>query len=239
MARGSGHSRPAVLRRPSTRVCACARPWHGRRESMRRCVRPHGALPVGAQGAAWQVNAQGPPCSAGGRAGRAPAVLSRPGAGRRADEGLRLVGESAGYAEIADAIEAVPGVVAHGLFVGVATSAVVATPDGPRILRRVRRSRRAQRRACAHALALASVRVGWHACRNAGRAARPPPGVPLAASLPLRLGRAWGRALALAWGGVGWCLGACGIWPGRGLQPAELSPADGGTQEEQSALRSG
>jgi len=41
------------------------------------------------------------------------------------------VGESAGYAEIADAIEAVPGVVAHGLFVGVATSAGVATPDWP------------------------------------------------------------------------------------------------------------
>ncbi len=122
------------------------------------------------------MTAQGPPCSAGGRAGRAPAVLSRPGAGRRADEGLRLVGESAGYAEIADAIEAVPGVVAHGLFVGVATSAVVATPDGPRILRRVRRAARARRRACGHALALASVRVGWHACCDAGRAARPPPG---------------------------------------------------------------
>ena len=56
----------------------------------------------------------------------------------RADEGLRLVGELAGYAEIADAIEALPGVVTHGLFVGVATSAVIPTPDGPRVLHRVR-----------------------------------------------------------------------------------------------------
>jgi len=58
----------------------------------------------------------------------------------------------------------------------VATRAVAATPDGPRILRRVRRAARARRRACGHALALASVRVGWHACCDAGRAARPPPG---------------------------------------------------------------
>lgn len=49
------------------------------------------------------------------------------------------MGEPAGYAEIADAIEALPGVVTHGLFVGVATSAVIPTPDGARVLHRVRR----------------------------------------------------------------------------------------------------
>ena len=48
------------------------------------------------------------------------------------------MGELAGYAEIADAIEALPGVVTHGLFVGVATSAVFPTPDGTRVLHRVR-----------------------------------------------------------------------------------------------------
>ena len=59
----------------------------------------------------------------------------------RADEGLRLVGEPAGYAEIADAIEALPGVVTHGLFVGVATSAVIPGPGGARALHRVRMRR--------------------------------------------------------------------------------------------------
>ena len=37
----------------------------------------------------------------------------------RADDGLRLVGEPAGYAEISEAVQAVPGVIAHGLFVNV------------------------------------------------------------------------------------------------------------------------
>ena len=55
----------------------------------------------------------------------------------RADDGLRLVGEPAGYAEISEAVQAVPGVIAHGLFVNVATSAVVTTPDGPRVIQRV------------------------------------------------------------------------------------------------------
>ena len=54
-----------------------------------------------------------------------------------ADDGLRLVGEPAGYAEISEAVQAVPGVVAHGLFVNIATSAVVATPDGPRMIQKV------------------------------------------------------------------------------------------------------
>lgn len=48
------------------------------------------------------------------------------------------MGEPAGYAAIADAIAAVPGVVTHGLFVDVATSAVIATLNGPRVIHKVR-----------------------------------------------------------------------------------------------------
>jgi len=207
-------------------------PAHGLGTAARRAVRRAARSSAGSERRAPHGSSvPGAPCSAGGCACRAPAGPSRPGAGRRADEGLRLVGESAGYAEIADAIEAVPGVVAHGLFVGVATSAVVATPDGPRILRRVRRSRRARCRAWRRALAVASVRVGQHS-----GAPRPAPG---ARRSRRARRRAWERALALARVGV-WCrLGACRLWPGRGLQPAALSAAPGGAQEEQSALRSG
>lgn len=48
-----------------------------------------------------------------------------------ADEGLKLFGEEASYAEIAKEIESVEGVAAHGLYVGVASAAVVAAEEGP------------------------------------------------------------------------------------------------------------
>lgn len=54
----------------------------------------------------------------------------------RFDDGLKLFGEGAPYARIAAEIEAVPGVLSHGLCVGVATAAVVASPDGPQLYER-------------------------------------------------------------------------------------------------------
>lgn len=52
----------------------------------------------------------------------------------RTEDGLRLFGEETSYQEIARHIEEVPGVVAHGLMVDVATAVVVADPDGPQLL---------------------------------------------------------------------------------------------------------
>lgn len=51
------------------------------------------------------------------------------------DDGLVLFGEQTSYAAIAEEIERVPGVVAHGLCVGLAAAAVVAEPGAaPRVL---------------------------------------------------------------------------------------------------------
>ena len=47
---------------------------------------------------------------------------------------LRLFGEPADYSAIVAEIEGVPGVVAHGLMANVAAAAVVAHPDGPRLV---------------------------------------------------------------------------------------------------------
>lgn len=57
---------------------------------------------------------------------------------RRFYERYKLLGEAAPYAAIAAEIEAVPGVVAHGLVVGAADLAVVALPGQPPSLTDVR-----------------------------------------------------------------------------------------------------
>jgi ribose 5-phosphate isomerase A len=46
-------------------------------------------------------------------------------------EGLKLYGEDAEYQAIASEIEAVEGLVAHGLFVGLAGAAIVAREGAP------------------------------------------------------------------------------------------------------------
>lgn len=47
-----------------------------------------------------------------------------------ADGPMTLYGEDAGYTDIAAAVEALEGVVTHGLFVGVATAAALVTVEG-------------------------------------------------------------------------------------------------------------
>ena len=51
-------------------------------------------------------------------------------------DGLKLFGEDAEYGKIAEEIGAVAGVVAHGLVVGKAAAAVVATDEGPIVVKR-------------------------------------------------------------------------------------------------------
>ncbi len=54
------------------------------------------------------------------------------------ESSLRLDGEeSCSYEEIAEAIEGIPGVVAHGLVLKDNVTAVVQTPEGAQILRKV------------------------------------------------------------------------------------------------------
>jgi ribose 5-phosphate isomerase A len=107
-----------------------------------------GSLPVEVEGEGWEeageelddvfigdaeVWRRGAQEGAGPRGGDRP-VLTAGGhqiLDVRFAEGLKLFGEAAAYAEIAAAIEAVPGVVAHGLVAGRAAAAVVAGRDGP------------------------------------------------------------------------------------------------------------
>lgn len=48
--------------------------------------------------------------------------------------GLKLYGEDAEYEKIADEIDDVPGVVGHGLMLGLATAAIVASDKGPQVI---------------------------------------------------------------------------------------------------------
>lgn len=51
---------------------------------------------------------------------------------------MRLDGMAdVGYREIAEAIEEIPGVVAHGLVVRTGVTAIVAAPSGPQVLKQV------------------------------------------------------------------------------------------------------
>ena len=54
------------------------------------------------------------------------------------ESALRLDGEEVPYDEIAQAIEGVQGVLAHGLLLNVVMEALVVGPDGPQTLSRVR-----------------------------------------------------------------------------------------------------
>lgn len=47
---------------------------------------------------------------------------------------MRLFGEPADYSAIVAEIEGVPGLVAHGLMANVAAAAIIAHPEGPRLV---------------------------------------------------------------------------------------------------------
>lgn len=48
-----------------------------------------------------------------------------------ADDGLKLFGENVRYEEISMEIEGVEGVIAHGLYAGVASAAIIVGDEGP------------------------------------------------------------------------------------------------------------
>lgn len=51
------------------------------------------------------------------------------------DDTLKLNGEECGYKELSNALFSVEGVVTHGLVIDTLTGAVIASPEGPTIIK--------------------------------------------------------------------------------------------------------